>query len=689
MYNFIDVIEASEGYVLPSEALKINGVYIEDQISGYRTLSVSGREALSAEVETFSTGIRDGSKAKSKRFPERIITVKYQLLAESSEAFRKAYNKLGGILNVEDAELIFNDEQDKFFIGTPCTIEAVEPGRNSVVGEFEILCADPFKYSVLEYVAEPDLDTGSILIDYNGTYKSFPTLEADFHNETEVGDDGETAGSLTGNGDCGYVAFFTEDEKIVQLGDPDEVDTEGNYAKSQTRINQTFQGSTAWGTTAQKLWAVNSGNLQSNTVQTGSVAMAIASYAAESKASTTGTILDNAKSTYGSPAVYYTVKAKTADRTRDSVKVTFTITGKMDSEKASFGSGYDLVCGIYVGGAWKTAVIKKAGEKWSGTTAHTVNLTTTVSVSQTATAITGLKFKVYRLTSNVSGNAGVMEEKACSNLAILAYGAKEPESYYLTAYSYGTDSTHWHGPSITRQIGADAAGNVGAKNFTLTYRQKMCMGTGNGYSNQKGGFQMHLLSASGANIAGIRVYKNKAGKTGKLVFYVNGNIVNTTDIDLHYNNYYFGGGVNSVQTTTVTKTGGTITFAVGGYKRQFTVDALKDAVVTKLTFAFEQYPGSPFLSYNGLYWAKFVKNNCDTYKDIPNKFSANDVVTADCKNGEIRLNGVLSPDLGALGNDWEGFYLTPGLNQIGFSYSDWVAAGYEPNMKVRYREVFL
>ena len=688
MYNFIDVNADSEGYILPSEALKINGAYIEDQISGYRTLSVSGREALSAEVETFSTGIRDGSKIKHKRYPERIITVKYQIIAESNEAFREAYNKLGGILNVDDAELIFNDEQDKFFIGTPCGIEPVEPGRNAVVGEFEILCADPFKYSVLEYVAEPDLDSGSILIDYNGTYKSFPTLEADFHNETEVGDDGK-AGTLTGSGDCGYVAFFTEDESIVQLGDPDEVDTEGNYAKSQTLVNQTFTGSTAWGTTAQNLWAVNSGNLQSNTVQTGSVAMAIAAYATDSNASTTGTILDKAKSTYGSPAVYYTIKAKSTDRTKSSVKVTFTITAKMDSEKAVLGAGYDLVCAIYVGGAWKTATIKKAGEKWSGTTAHTANITATVSVSESATAITGLKFKVYRLTSNVSGNAGVTEETNCNNLAILAYGQVADESYYLTAYSYGTNSTHWHGPSITRTIGADAVGEVGAKNFTLTYRQKMCMGTGAGYTNQMGGFQMHIVTESGANIAGIRVYKNKAGKTGKLVFYVNGNIVNTTDIDLHYNNHYFGAGVDSVQTTTVTKMGGTITFAVGGYKRQFTVDSLANAVASKLTFSFEQYPGSPFLSYNGLYWAKFVKNNCDTYKDIPNKFSANDVVTADCKNGEIRLNGVLSPDLGALGNDWEGFYLTPGLNQIGFSYSDWVAAGYEPNMKVRYREVFL
>ncbi len=117
--------------------------------------------------------------------------------------------------------------------------------------------------------------------------------------------------------------------------------------------------------------------------------------------------------------------------------------------------------------------------------------------------------------------------------------------------------------------------------------------------------------------------------------------------------------------------------------------AIADVAVAKVTFAFLKYGTKTPLSYNGLYWAKFVKNNCDTYSDIPNKFSANDVVSADCKNGEVYLNNTLVPALGALGNDWEEFYLSPGINQIGFSYSDWVNAAYAPKFKIRYREVFL
>ena len=686
MYNFIDVNEASESVVLPSEALKINGEYIENLISGYRTLNVAGREALSPNIESFTTGIRDGSRLKNKRYPERIITVTYQIISESNEAFREAYNQLGKILNVEEAELIFNDEQDKFFTGTPCAIEDVDPGRNAVVGKFEILCTDPFKYSVIEYEAEPGEDDSSILIDYNGTYKSFPVLEANFYNEAEVAEDGETAVELTGNGECGYVAFFNENEKIIQLGDPDEVDSE-TYAKSQTLMNQTFMGSTAWGTTAKNLWAVNNGKvLSENIVQEGTVAMAAAS-ATSTSGATTGTLL-TAKSTASSPNINYTVKAKTSQRTTNSVKVDVTITASLANTGSYFGNGYGLIASVYIGGKWHDVTLKKTSDNWKGTTGHTVNLSATVTgLTSTQTAITGIKFKVRRSDNN--GTAGTLGETACKNLAISAYSTKTDTGYYLTPSNYGSTTDKWHGPSITRQIKADAAGEVGAVNFALTYKQKMCISEGSDGSKQYGAFMVNLADASGRSVAGIKIAKRNAGKTASLEFYVAGSKINTTDIDIHHNNAFFGASEEAAKTTTILKVGNTVTFSVGSYKRQFNNNLIKDAKVTQVTFMFYKHSTKAALEYNGLYWAKFVKANCTTFKDIPNKFSANDVVTADCKNGEIHLNGVLSPELGALGNDWEGFYLTPGLNQIGTAYSDWVKEGYEPGMKVRYREVFL
>lgn len=687
MYNFIDVTEASEGTALPSEALMLNGEYIEDLIAGYRTLSVSGREALAPELDYYETGVRDGSTLRSRRYPARTITVQYQLIAESNEAFREAYNQLGKILNVENAELIFADEQDKFFTGTPCGLPAPEPGRNSVIGEIEFFCANPFKYSVVEYEAEPDLDEKSILVNYNGTYKSYPTLEADFYNEEESSEDGETVTELTGSGDCGFVAFFNENEKIIQLGDPDEEDAEKAYAKAQTLFNHRFNKNTSWGSAAKSQWAVNSGITSSDAVvQSGKMAMAVASYtAATTPANTSGTLL-KAISTAGVVTMYYTITAKTTNRTASSVKVSVSITTALKKATNYFGQGYGLTGQLYIGGSWRTITLKKTTEYWKGNSGHTVNATYTISgLASTDTALTGIKFKVTR--PDGLGTSGVLAETSCNSLKISQYVTSEPETYYLAPSSFGS-GTKYHGASITRTIPADAAGDVGASNFVLSYSQKMSIGSSSSATNQLGAFQALLVTGSGSDrkiVAGVNVFKGSSGKKGKLRFYVNAKTVLTMDIDLSYGNKYF----NFAKSTIITKVGQTVTFNVCGIKKVFKDSSIASTLVNEVTFTITQYGTKTALAYNGLYWAKFVKNNCETWKDVPNKFSANDVVEADCSNGEILLNGVHTPSLGALGNDWEDFYLSPGLNQIGVAYSDWVEDAYSPSFKIKYREVFI
>lgn len=151
MSKFKDSVIAEEAKkVRPAEAVRINGKYIEDEIPGYRTLSVSGRETLNAEVSTRDRTKGSGAFYTSKRYPTRTITVTYQLLAKNNREFRDAFNKLNRILSAEQAQFIFDDEPDKYFIGTRSGGESPQPGRNMVTGSYEILCADPFKYSVTE-----------------------------------------------------------------------------------------------------------------------------------------------------------------------------------------------------------------------------------------------------------------------------------------------------------------------------------------------------------------------------------------------------------------------------------------------------------------------------------------------------------------------------------------------------------
>ena len=250
MYSFVDTTESLGSVQLPSEALKLNGEYIENQIDGYRTLYVTGREILSQELTTYETGTRDGSNLSYRRYPSRIITVGYQLIAEDNDAFREAYNKLNALLDVEDAEMIFADEPDKFFRGTPSGAGGVDPGKNAVKGEIEFTCVDPFKYSVQEYEASPSADDGTtFVIDYQGTQKSYPKFEVDFAKQNE------SDGALSSNADCGYVVFMNEDQNIIQVGDPDELNGE-DYDESQTLVNQIFD---VWDTTVAANWKVNYG----------------------------------------------------------------------------------------------------------------------------------------------------------------------------------------------------------------------------------------------------------------------------------------------------------------------------------------------------------------------------------------------------------------------------------------------
>ena len=674
MYNFRDVNQASGINVLPSEALNLNGQYIEEQIPGYRTLSVMGREALSPDVVTFETGIRDGTRLKSKRYPERIITVTYQLIANSNEEFREAYNKLGQILDVKEAKLVFFDEPDKYFIGTPCTIGSVPPGRNAVVGEIEFICTDPFKYSIFEHIARAAPGENGVGVFYNGTYKAYPRLEATFA-------DADKGSGLTGNGDCGYVAFFNEDQKIIQIGDPEEVDSETIPEPSQTIVNQSFLTEQAWDSDAQAVWTVNNGkNVGANIQQMGNVHMGAASYSESPISGRTDGWLLSGAGTCPLYRIYYATK----NRRQNSVEVTFTIYAYVDSvETCGITTESEITAAVTIDGKSAIVGIKNAGDRWLSGYEYSVSSTVTVD-SLYADVQTQILNNYIHVTVQNAYSSAALPKTSCNPIIIKPYQTAAYANYYLTASEYGSSADSWHGPSITAAIpGGDVT------HFTLNYKQKLCIGSESDAINQLGAFQCLVNDSSGVNLAGIRIYKNISGKSATLVFLVRGQQVFSETIDISNGNANMGLDVDSVPAATIIKFGRQFVFKIAGINEIFEDAAATNIAAANVTFMFMQHSTRPALAYNGLYWAKFVKENVNTYRDVPNKFTCNDVVVADCKNAEIYHNGVSSPDLGALGNNWEDFYLKPGINHISFAYSDWVPEEYAPKIRIRYREVFL
>lgn len=672
MYSFIDTNMASGSNILPPEALFINDEYIENLIPGYRTLYVKGREGISPVLDTYDVGTRNGVQLKNKRLPARVITVGYQLLTKNDEDFRIAYNRLTQLLSPDDSILIFNDEPDKFFRGTLSEMCDVEPGRNCVTGEFKMICLDPLKYSVVQYEAVSSPEEDSILIDYKGTYRSHPVLEANFFKESEFG-----STAVTGKGECGYVAFFNDEEQIIQLGDPDELDTEKAYEKSQTLINQNFYNNTDFGTSQRNPWAFNTGKVIGNLSQTGDIHMGIATYrASQNQKETSSVLLNQASNTSDRPYVYYRVTAKSTHRTANSVKLTFSITSWLESTGWVW-NGYGLKVAIYIGGAWREVVIKGLSDYWKGSGGHTVNISYTVTgIAKDTTSIGGIRFRATRL-DNLGGSWGTISEKNISNMPIAKFIEDVPETYYLAPSGFGTGNS-WHGPTITRTLSADAAGETGAKHCTLTFKQLFdCKN-----QNEIGAFQVGLIDTSGNVVVGTRISKGNYGNTATLYMYVNGANVYKRDINVQ-------NGRSSVNVGTIMKQGSSISFNIAGVSKTFNNASIANTAITKVKFGFEKYQSRTGLNHNGLYYVKFVKNNCEQYRDIPNKFSANDVVQADCTTGDIKLNGIKTPSLGALANNWEGFVLRPGLNQIGFSYSDWVDPAHKPVVKVKYREAYL
>lgn len=560
MYSFVDTTDSQVGRDIPSEALMINGTLIEDEIPEYRTLHVSGRELLETEVTTLDSTVNDGTRYQSKRYPERTITVTFQLIAGSNARFRTAFNELNALLNVEEAQLIFMDEPDKYYIGTMESVDDIDPGKNAVTGSFSFKCSDPFKYSMEEYEVEPT--DNAFVFEYGGTYRAFPKFEVDFYND-ESGEEND-------NGRCGYVAFFDDEEHILQFGNPEELSEEqievveqetNTYQVPTTKVmvNHSFKKSSAWNTLKTK-YKNNSGVLY-------------------------GTVTQN----------------------------------------------------------------------------------------------------------------GTMGEKHSQN-------STSEGTYYLTASSYGSGSG-WHGAVTTYSLSESAT------DFQMQYAQKMCVDSTSAGKRQKGRFQMILSDASGKIVAGVDIYKSGDGTKGKYRMIVDGKIRKEAEIDLSLHNKRFGENraenkkkkitaIKIAKSSCITKKGSRISFDLGGIKASFTVESVATKSVSKITIGFFQKRTAAAMKYNGMYEMKLVKNYKKTvtetidkivleWHDVQNKFNANDVLSIDCASASVKLNELDRQDLGALGNSWEEFYLMPGVNQIGFSWSEWVEEAYAPTFKLKYREVFL
>lgn len=573
-----------QGLAKPKCACTFNGRYLEDVVPGYRTSYVEGRDSYEADLEELTSKRIHGARYRSMKERTRDLRIHFNLHANNEENYQKRCNAIRGfLLQNRQVKIIFNDESDVYYIGSAKSLQFSKfvNAYNSNC-TMTIHCATPFKYSVQTYVVEPSMDPATdggtdyttFVVDYDGTWRSYPTFVTNFFY-SETPDDN--------SGDCGYVAFVNQNRKILQFGNPKETSTGEEVGEdvttptsktiSEALINQTFNnGSKNYG------WTVNGSNVK------------------------------------------------------------------------------------YVTGGGKDVKLGSAG-----------------------------------VSNKNFGNSTVMKPT-----------------------NYGSiDGYHYHGPYLTKVIPNDSTGsgnnnNPGAIDWTVQVTHVLAADTNKSNCNKsRGAFEICIHNGTKI-IAAVSIMKNHASTEGNVWFVVDGKNVGSMTVDLSHNSTAYGFGKNANRTTSITKKGSSFTFNIAGTKKTFKVESMKNVKATICQMAFHVREGAgsknrPPIKDNVVYSFKFTKNNIvktiDTQADASqdNTFNTNDKLTVDCEDAYVYLGkqvtpyeeggetpvGEHAPELGALGNDWETFYLEPGINQIRVSYSEWVTAAHQPQFIMKYKKVYI
>lgn len=150
MYEFENtgIKDHEDEWQLPSSAMLYDGIYLEKEIEGYRTLSVTGREMLSLDFTIEETGSRT-IKMKQK-LPSRTLKITYQLIGKDAQDVQKKYHRLmRSLYREQPVEIRFKDEKEYSYFGQYQASEEVSGNKNQLISSFELFCPDPKKYSVL------------------------------------------------------------------------------------------------------------------------------------------------------------------------------------------------------------------------------------------------------------------------------------------------------------------------------------------------------------------------------------------------------------------------------------------------------------------------------------------------------------------------------------------------------------
>lgn len=300
-----------------------------------------------------------------------------------------------------------------------------------------------------------------------------------------------------------------------------------------------------------------------------------------------------------------------------------------------------------------------------------------------------------------------------------------------TYWNYGAGQTQ----NYAKGIGTLSKSVTASVNCEFDVVQRLCVSS----PTQAGTFKA-LLKNGNTTVVGYIIEKAGSGTTANVKYIMNDRVVGADTIDVSLYNTHFGYcnrtpvyvnlpvvSVGTVTYATQPRKAGTANFSgntlvwstrpvhVGydytqsnlnsGISRNGAVATFSIGNLPDRTFKNSDIVGTPVTSVvfettgtfytNAIRSASLIKKVGVPFADIPNVFTAGDIVEADCNSANVYLNragsagGHLEPQYGALGNDWEDFEIKTGQNIIRAVWSDWVDPDYKPTVQIIFKKVYI
>lgn len=697
MYTFVDAHEYQTGRVLPAEAMSYNGTYLENEIPGYRTLYTSGRELLVSELQTGEINGIDGARYLGRRRPIRTITVGYQLIADSPADFRTKFNKLNSLLRAEQVQIIFNDETDKYFIGTKTGNSTVESGRNAVTGEIEITCTDPYKYSTtlkgftagipesdaiitLEPVQEGEGApsptnlrpisgyTGIDVEENNLTYHvSFPSAAGTVYSGTvDLG-----TGTLTVDRYCLYVDPAKIPDSYIHF----DVLT-SNIRVGNLLLDTHYDAPNA----AYNSSAATIGALSNWTVER-----------------TRGYATDMTGFYFSSNRAFYLYLPKNLFVTQDAAGFKQYLTDNPLYIVYPLETPQTYQLSVSENGVIKININNKGTEPCvaryeiiNNADNGFIGIVSSNGAMQFGSPeeVDGEQFRGNEQLADLTNWPATRKTSSVMHPAYNYQGTIKKinnvnggNTKGLVIDSFGNRlADTWNGACQELVLPADSTGATGARNFYCW----MCHWFMTGALGQTGEQGIAFLTADNEFICGVQIVKSDSvGNDAYIEYFVNGKIKR----QIHFqptvydsDNPFNGRGANDIR-----KEGDKVTFYWWGSHFSFVDPEIADMECAKIQITFDNYgTRESYVTVNAISEIAFQKMNVDGWRDIPNRYRAGDKIVIEGSESKVYVNDMYRPQDEVIGSRY--FKIEPGTNEVQVMASNWCETA--PAVKAYIREVW-